>query len=430
MSPHPPPLSAPARGHAPRWINAALVALTALAMLLVVLLVIRTVDVERDQREQAGHTSAIVDELRDISRAALNAETGQRGYLLSLDRRYLAPFYNGRDQIEPSLRRLRALLEPRADARQLALLDEVEVLSRARFGELARSVALVEGGNLIEARRLVLTDEGQAAMERLRRAIGELERIELDLLGDAVAKTERAESRVMPLLGGLLALLAISLIAAGRLIARSARAEAVAAQARELAAARDRADLLARELNHRVKNLFTVALAIVKLSAREAPEAKQVTEAIAQRIQALLKAHDVSQGEMGEAEVSLATLIETTLAPYRSDTLTASVGGPEVMLNARSITPVGLVLHEMTTNAIKYGGWSRPGGTISVEWKREGGEIVLTWRESGAPVSAQPTRKGFGSLLMTSAARQLGGSVEREFAPEGAAITIRFPADD
>ena len=417
------------RSRSARWVNAALVAMTALAMLLVILLVIRTVDSEREQRAQAQQTSAILDELSDIGRAALNAETGQRGYLLSLDRRYLAPFYNGRDQVEPSLRRLRALLEPRADARQLALLDELEVLSRARLAELERSVALVADGELIEARALVLTDEGQATMERLRRAVGELERIELQVLGDAVAETERAERRVMPLLGGLLALLAISLIAAGRLIARSARAEAVAAQAQALAAARARADLLARELNHRVKNLFAVVLAIVKLSARDVPEARGVTEAIADRIQALLKAHEVSQGEMDQPEVSLAALVETTLAPYRSHALTATIIGPEIRLHARSITPVGLMLHEITTNAVKYGAWSRPGGTIAVDWRHEGSDVIISWRESGREIAEMPTRQGFGSLLMTSSARQLGGSVQREFTAEGAVITIRFPAD-
>lgn len=412
-----------------RWLNAALMAVTALAMLLVILLVIRTVEAERDQRAQARETSAILDELRAISRASLNAETGQRGYLLSLDRRYLAPFFSGRDQIGPSVRRLRSLLEPRADSRQLQLVDRIDVLSRAKFAELERSVALVENGQLIEARRQVLTDEGQEAMERLREAIAEFERIELAILADRIDQAERAESRVMPLLAGLLALLTVSLVASARLIARGARAEAVAAQAEALSAARDRADLLARELNHRVKNLFAVVLAIVKLSARGAPEAKAVTETIAERIQALLKAHDVSQGELEHPEVSLGTLVETTLAPYRSDALTASVGGPEVKLHARSITPIGLLLHELTTNAVKYGGWSRPGGRIAVAWEREGDTIELRWRENGAPIAEAPDRQGFGSMLITSAARQLGGTVDRKFAPAGVDVTLRFPAD-
>lgn len=411
-----------------RTINAALVALTALAMVLVVMLAIRTVEVERRQRAQAQLTSDILDELRDIRLSALAGDSGQRGYLLSLDRRYLAPYFAGRDQLEPSLRRLRQLTEPAATPRQQQLLDEIEVIARTKFAELAQGVSLVESGNLIEARRLVLTDEGQEAMERLRRSLGEMERIELAVLDRARADAARAEARLVPLLVGLLGLLAISLVASGRLIARSARAEAEAAQAQVLAEARDKADLLAKELNHRVKNLFAVVLAIVRLSARDAPEATPLTESIAQRIMALLKAHEVSQGELGQPSVSLATLVETTLAPYRSDALTASIAGPDIILDARSITPLGLVLHELTTNAVKYGGWSQPGGAIAVDWAREGSEIVLTWRETGKPIEQQPAREGFGSLLMKSSARQLGGQVERAFTPQGAVVTIRFPA--
>lgn len=399
-------------------------------MLLVVMLVIRTIEAERGQREQAQQTSAILNEVRDINRASLNAETGQRSYLLTLDRRYLAPYFSGRDQLEPSLRQLRTLLAPRADSRQLDLLAQVERLSRARFTELERSVALVERGDLIEARRLILTDQGQDAMERLRSALRELERIELAILSAAVEETERTEGRVMPLLGGLLALLAISLIAAARLIARSARAEAVAAQTEALGEARDRADLLARELNHRVKNLFAVVLAIVRLSARGAPEAKRVTDKIAERIYALLKAHEVSQGELDGPEVSLAALIETTLAPYRSESLSATLEGPNTGLSAKAVTPLGLVLHELTTNAVKYGAWAEPGGTITITWAREGDTIVLSWQEQAARAVSEPSRQGFGGMLMAGAARQLGGSIVRRFPSAGAQVTIRFPATD
>jgi two-component sensor histidine kinase len=301
------------------------------------------------------------------------------------------------------------------------------VLARARFAEMAEGIALIGQGRLIEARRLVLTDEGQEAMERLRSALREMEAIELAILDRAQADATAAENRVVPLLGGLLGLLAISVVASGRLIARSARAEAEAAQAQVLAEARDRADLLARELNHRVKNLFAVVLAIVRLSARDAPAAKPVTDGIAQRIMALLRAHEVSQGELDRQTVSLATLVDTTLAPYRSDALLATIEGPEVLLDAARVTPLGLVLHELTTNAVKYGAWSAPGGTIAVRWGREAGEIVLHWREHGRPVPASPPRQGFGSMLMTSAARQLGGSVERVFEPDGVSVTLRFP---
>ena len=412
------------------WLNAVLASLAALGMLAAIVMAIRTVNAERVEREHFQRTADTISALGAVGRAALNGETGQRGYLLTLDRRYLSPYRAGREALGPSLSQLRKLVEEDGTQSEVALMDEVEVLARAKFAEMERSVALVEQGELLEAQQLVLTDEGQEAMARLRAAIREMERIELSELRAASAETATAEARVLPLLIGLMMMLLITMIAGARLIARGTRAEAEAAQAAEIAKARDRADLLARELNHRVKNLFAVVLAIVKLSARDAPEAKPVTDSIAQRIQALLKAHEVSQGELDRPMASLGSLIETSLAPYRSSELEAHLEGEEVHLPMQSITPLGLVLHEMTTNAVKYGGWSKPGGTIAVNWKKEGEDVLLIWRESGAPVTEEPRRQGFGSQLMTSAARQLSGSIDREFAPDGALITIRFPLTD
>ena len=263
-------------------------------------------------------------------------------------------------------------------------------------------------------------------MERLRRAIGEMEQIERQILSDQQSETARIEGRVFPLLGALIALLLIAIVLGSRLVGRAARAEAEAAQAFAISEARDRADLLARELNHRVKNLFAVVLAIVQMSARDKPEAKPVTEAIAQRIRALLVAHEVSQGELDRELASLEALIETTLAPYRSQTQTASISGPEILLPAKRITPLGLVLHELTTNAVKYGAWSN-GGEIEVSWTQEGDSVVLTWREAGAGNGETPDRRGFGSMLMDSAARQFGGSVIRDFTADGLVVTITLP---
>ncbi|MBU2032469.1 MAG: histidine kinase, partial [Alphaproteobacteria bacterium] len=196
-----------------------------------------------------------------------------------------------------------------------------------------------------------------------------------------------------------------------------------------LGEARDRADLLARELNHRVKNLFAVVLAIVQLSARDKPEAKPVTDSIAERIRALLTAHEVSQGELDRPVASLRALVETSLAPYRSARLQATIEGDEILLPAAQVTPLGLVLHELTTNAVKYGAWSQ-GGTIEVRWDRQGNEIRMVWRERGVVVEQQPERRGFGSMLMISAARQFGGTLERDFHGDGLEVVITLPVKD
>ena len=413
-----------------KWGNVTLLALIALAMIGLILVAFQTIESERAEREQVERTNDILLELRNVSSAAVNAETGQRGYLITLDRRYLESYQVGREQIDPALRRLRAAIEDEETTRhQTELVDQIEALATAKFAEMDDSVRMLEDGRLIDARREMLSDQGQETMERLRRAIGEMERIEFQLLSDATEETARAEGRVLPLLGALLLLLIGAIVAGTRLVARTARAEVEAAQAAMLGEARDRADLLARELNHRVKNLFAVVLAIIQLSGRDKPESKEVTEGIAQRVRALLTAHEVSQGELDRPVASLRALVETTLAPYRSNKLTAEIEGEELLLPAKQVTPLGLVLHELTTNAVKYGAWSN-GGTIAVDWAREGDMVTLVWQESGATIAEQPERRGFGSMLMTSASRQFGGTIEREFLPEGVRVTIELPVED
>lgn len=413
-----------------KWGNVTLLALIALAMLGLIVVAFQTIESERAEREQVERTNDILLELRNVSSAAVNAETGQRGYLITLDRRYLESYLIGREQIEPSLRRLRTAMEDEETTRrQTELVDQIETLAASKFAEMDDSVQLLEDGRLIDARREMLSDQGQETMERLRRAIGEMERIEYQLLSDATEETARAEGRVLPLLGALMLLMIGAIIAGIRLVARTARAEVEAAQAVALGEARDRADLLARELNHRVKNLFAVVLAIIQLSGRDKPESKEVTDGIADRVRALLTAHEVSQGELERPVASLRALVETTLAPYRSSKLTAEIEGEEVLLPAKQVTPLGLVLHELTTNAVKYGAWSN-GGTIAVEWQRHGDAITLVWAESGAAIEVEPERRGFGSMLMTSASRQFGGSIEREFLPGGVRVTIEMPVED
>lgn len=398
----------------------------ALALGAALFLVFQTIEAERAERGQVRMTAEILIELRNLGRATINAETGARGYLITLDRRYLEPYNMGREQYGPALERLHALLDPVATERQAELLEDIRQLTETRFADLDETVAMVRQGNILQARRHVLSDNGQETMARLRRALREMEEIENRILVDASAEAAREEGRVLPLLGLVVLLLLVALALGYRLATRAARAEAEAAQAEALAEARDRADLLARELNHRVKNMFAVVLAIVRMSARDAPEAKPVTESIAQRIHALLTAHEVTQGNLDKPVASLRSLVETTLAPYRSDECPAVIDGDEVMLPAQRVTPLGLVLHELTTNAVKYGAWSS-GGTVTVRWEPVDGNVVLRWQEDGAHIEGEPERKGFGSLLMTSSARQLGGSIERIFHAEGIEVVITIP---
>ena len=409
------------------WINFALLGVIALVLLTGLYLVYQTIEAERIERVQVERTSGVLVELRNVNHAALNAETGQRGYLITLDRRYLQPYRTAREDLDRALGNLRDLLDE-PTKRQAQLLEEIDTFSQLKFAEMDETVALIEQGRLLDARRHVLTDEGHEAMDRLRRAVREMEAIENALLEEATVDTARAEARVLPLLGGVVAMLLVALALGYRLVTRAAAAEAEAAQAVALAEARDRADLLARELNHRVKNLFAVILAIVRMGGKEDPAAGPASERMAQRIGALLTAHEVSQGTLDKPVVSLEALVDTTLRPYRSDDMRAETGGPQVTIPAKRATPLGLVLHELTTNAVKYGCWKN-GGLLEVKWAAGDGEIRLDWREHCELGTAGGEQTGFGTRLMEAAARQLRGSIERSFAPDGARVTIAFPLE-
>ncbi|MET0180704.1 MAG: CHASE3 domain-containing protein [Novosphingobium sp.] len=412
---------------AARAISFALFALVSVALLAAVALLISTVRAEQEARERVARTSQTMLALRDVGRAAINAETGQRGYLITLGRGYLQPYRLGVARYPLVLRQLRRLLGQGATPRQRELVDKVERIADAKFAEMARTVQLIEAGRVLDAEQAVRGDEGRMLMERLRRTLGELETIERAELDEALRRTGAIEARIVPLLSALAVIALVAFALGVWQFVRAARAEAAAAQAPALRESRDRADLLARELNHRVKNIFAVILAIVRMSARGAPEAKPAIDRITARIDALVRAHDMSQGSGDGTAVDLRELIETAITPYRSDGERCLIEGEGVLLSGRVAMPLGLVVHELVTNAVKHGAWSRPDGEVRVRWARSGAALRIDWREHGDGPPRGDGRPGFGSALIRSSARQLDGTIERTFEPEGLAVRIEFP---
>jgi two-component sensor histidine kinase len=420
------------RRTAPGMASLALFALVALSLLAATFLIFFTVSAERAERVQVARTRDVLDALRQIVTSTINAETGQRGYIITLDRRYLAPYQLGTAAYPAAMRRLHTLVDPAASVSQRTLIDRIQNLADAKFAEMAETVSLVDDGRILDAKERLLSDEGQNLMVELRATGGQLETIEAAQLKRAADHTLRLEARMAPLLGGLLVLILGALVLGLWQVVRGARAEALAATAQDLGEARDRADLLARELNHRVKNLFAVVLAIVKMSGKGDPAAKPTIDKIAQRLHALLRSHEVTQGPVDEfgatrPEIDLRELIETALAPYRLDEVRARIEGQPVMLRSHLAVPLGLVLHELVTNAVKYGALVDGTGKLAVNWTHADGRVRLTWREDGAPLPAKPTSEGFGTMLITSSARQIGGTIERSFHDNGVEVTMDFP---
>lgn len=192
-----------------------------------------------------------------------------------------------------------------------------------------------------------------------------------------------------------------------------------------------------RELNHRVKNLFAVATGMVTMTARTSGTTADMAETLTGRLRALAEAHDlirpsVSSDDQKATRTSVAAMIERILAAHITDRAEQlRLDGPEVLVGPTGATSLALILHEVATNAAKYGSLSVSGGTVSISWRIEGPSMILTWTERGGPaIAGPPQRKGFGAdLARMSAKGQLGGEVSHDWRPEGVHITLRAALD-
>ncbi|MBN8181427.1 sensor histidine kinase [Roseibium aggregatum] len=186
--------------------------------------------------------------------------------------------------------------------------------------------------------------------------------------------------------------------------------------------------LVMRELTHRSKNLLAVIQAMARQTAARSDNTEEFVESFAARLQAMAASHDllVSQSWYG------ADLKELVLAHLAQS---IDPGSPQIEIEGdpHSITAdaaqnLGLALHELTTNAAKYGALSVLGGKLSVSWTTVDGKIRLVWKERGGPEVVPPRRNGFGRMLLERlVGPALDGDVNIDFAPEGVSCVIEFP---
>lgn len=190
----------------------------------------------------------------------------------------------------------------------------------------------------------------------------------------------------------------------------------------------ERVMMLAGEVVHRANNLLAVVQATVRLT--DAATVEELKEAIHGRIQALGHAHALlAQSRWSGAE--LEKLVEDELAPYRCGQQSrARIAGPKLVLDPKAAQSMAMALHELTTNAAKYGALSRPGGEVNVGWSRAKGRLVFRWSEAGGPAVKTPSRRGFGTGVIVGMIRdQLDGEVRFEWRKEGLVCEIDLPAD-
>lgn len=188
-------------------------------------------------------------------------------------------------------------------------------------------------------------------------------------------------------------------------------------------------DLLARELSHRIKNIFAVVAGLVSLRARRRPEAAAFADELNGAIRALGRAHDFVRPLEGVKGTNLIGLLTELMAPYADGTGRIALTGKDCAIGVRAATPLALTFHELATNAVKYGSLSVEGGSVAIEIDdaKDAALARITWRESGGP-AAHLGEEGFGSRLIKSAIEgQLGGRIERRFASGGLEIDLEIP---
>lgn len=193
-------------------------------------------------------------------------------------------------------------------------------------------------------------------------------------------------------------------------------------------------ELLAGEMSHRVKNLLAIASGLTTVTSRTTATVNEMARDLTRRLAALGKAHDLVRPVPGQSQTSesqLGDLLSVLLAPYNdlgrpSDRI--RISGPPVCVGETATTIMALIVHELATNALKYGALSADTGTLDIVCSVEDSLVTLVWTEHGGPKVAAPTGKpGYGGALMErSVTGHLRGSIAHDWAEDGLVVTLKI----
>jgi PAS domain S-box-containing protein len=188
-------------------------------------------------------------------------------------------------------------------------------------------------------------------------------------------------------------------------------------------------ELLAKELSHRIKNIFAVIVGLVSLISRKHPDAKEFADDLTSTIRALGRAHEFVRPVDGARRDNLRGLLEELFAAYGSgDGARVKVTGDDLAINSRTATPLALVFHELATNSAKYGALATSDGTVSLRISDGEDAVKLVWREKGGKKPKKAPKEGFGTRLVDmSVTGQLGGSWKRRFDDDGLVVEFKLP---
>jgi two-component sensor histidine kinase len=188
--------------------------------------------------------------------------------------------------------------------------------------------------------------------------------------------------------------------------------------------------VLVQELNHRVRNMLTTVGAIATQTAKRTESSEDFRKTFLARIQSMAAAYNIVSRE-NWGEVSLREIAAAQVEPYvPSNSKRVSLSGPNVMFKPAAALGFGMIVHELTTNSVKYGALSSERGEVELTWRTEGDGLAVCWVERGGPKVKPPRRRGLGSdLIEREASHVLRGSSEMKFGEGGLVATFRLPLD-
>jgi PAS domain S-box-containing protein len=187
-----------------------------------------------------------------------------------------------------------------------------------------------------------------------------------------------------------------------------------------------------RELSHRTKNLLAVVQGLAHMIARRSDDIEEFEARFRGCVQALAYSHDLLVQHDWQG-ASLEELLRVQLAPFGGiDGTKIAIEGPEIFLTPPTMQSLGLIMHELATNATKHGALSSPAGRVAIAWTRDPNDngIRLNWQEQGGPPVEQPRRKGFGQVVFERIGASLDGAIAVEFRPEGFVCDVTIAANN
>ena len=188
-----------------------------------------------------------------------------------------------------------------------------------------------------------------------------------------------------------------------------------------------RQETLRRELNHRVKNLLATVQAMYGLTIRASDDLESFNELFQGRLRAMADVHDLLHAG-SYTGTSLRQAIESVLRPYGAEDRIRIEDATEIAIGPESAQGIALMMHELATNAAKYGALSTRNGRVLIAIRREGDQVVLEWEEADGPPVEEPTASGYGTTFVTATVGSYGGRVEHDYAPTGLRIRFELPA--